>query len=1398
MEKVLRPKVLGAIHLDEIFHDNSLDFFILFSSVTAIAGNRASILHIGAVMGVGYINRGFSDAIFAALHKTGFMMMSEREFHLCFGEAVVASHPLSNRNPEVITALETIRSTEVQPPWAKFPRFQHCIQIEEAGDKKTKKKTATISTKARLLEVTTPAEVFEVVSEAFFQKLQLALHLPSETERSQVMASGLDDLGVDSLKIANSIIMVAIDGKIRLDSLETAVRTIDARHEAFRTSFFTGEDQKPVQGISPRSRLFLEKKVIETESQVNEEFERLKNYVYDIEHGECMRLIHLSLTPTKSYLLIGSHHIILDGISLEIILNDLQRAYNGQSLPQDLRQEISSGTLPLLPFATCKSRTSLTGYSHTSIEKTCARLKANMFHFYLGVFEVLLFKLLGTSDICIGMADANCWDNRVAESIGMYLNLLPLRFHLDNTENFETVLKETRRKAYLAMSHSRLSFDVPLENIKCERSRAFSPLFQAFINYRQGVSETRQFDGAKGTTEEISLPRAGYVISLDIIENPGHDTKVIFMLQESIYSEADTTRILDLYLKLLGSVCEFSGQPLNDILLFSQSEIEKAVKLGQGPVLVSSWPETLPDRVHNIAAKYPASIDIKEPFSGEAWTYEQLPGEVNRISSALLASDVTKGSVVAVFQDPSAQLVFSLFAILSIGAIYVSLDNNFPAARLQAMLEQCKPSAVLANSRTTSKSYELGLASSVVLLNVSQLADANESVREVRVSAHDPAAILFTSGTTGIPKGVILSHGNLRNHLALLTVTHGFRIETVLQQSSVGFDMSLNQIFIALCNGGTLVIHDITYTSATPSEYLAWYRHGSDSLTKSMTWMLATAGGEQFSSELADAFRQLKGQLKHSLRMFNTYGPTECFFSSNEREVNLDILPVTTGAALPNYAVCIIDQDLLPLPVDFPGEICISGAGVTIGYLNNPQETARKFIKTSFSNKAYRTGDKGILHGDGTLEVLGRIDGDTQVKLRGLRIELQDIEQSIMKTAKGQIKEVVVTACGNSTALIAHAVVSSAVPSQNTQQFLEFILSSLPLPQYMHPSAMIPIDRIPLTSSGKVGRNSLKALPVTSWTETEQFLAQIWESTVPRVGLINPTSDFFHVGGNSMLLIELRNLITHNFGVTLPLTQLFEHSTLTAMASIITSSATLPQSSESINWAVESSIPPSFKFLLPTNSSATAPSHTPRNILLTGATGFLGQNLLHSFLSNPSIQQVHALAVRDPSKLSSHPKLTIHPGDLSQPLLGISKPDFDQLAETVDAIIHNGAEVSFLKNYFSLRAPNVSSTKTLVELAVPRRIPIHFVSTGTVSKFAGGEEVRPESLAAFLPTGKDVYAATKWVSEVYLENVAREFKVPVVVHRSSSVLGQEVVEGDMVGSVMKYAKLIKAVPESKG
>ncbi|KAH6869498.1 polyketide synthetase [Thelonectria olida] len=1651
MTKVLGPKVQGAIYLDELFQAPSLDFFIFFSSCTAIAGNRGqsaytaanmfmsslasqrrekglagSILHIGAVMGVGYINRGFRESIFTALSRAGYMMVSEREFHLCFGEAVLASHPLSGRNPDVVTALETANLGDNPPLWAKFPRFQYCLQADDGAIKQAQKKnTATVSTKLRLAEATTAEEVLEIVQDSFYLKLRVVLQIPDETDKSQVLASGTDDLGIDSLvaveirswflkeieteipvfkvlsgvsiteliefavesmpaeltpnrtdalkapepeapvislpppgsvssvpssltktnaeasqqlsennsnssqlsdkqdedrgssdtslnedsettyekvlpvspgqsrfwflkhlledqTTANNTILVSIQGPVKLDNLETAVRKVADRHEALRTSFFMDVNQKPVQAVSETSRLYLEKKVLDSESQAEKEFDTLKNHVYDIEHGECMRLVYLGVTATESYLLIGSHHIIMDGVSLEVFLNDIQKAYNGQSLSdqvyqysdysEKLRQELEQGTmqeeikywesefadapapLPLLPFAAAKQRKSLTAYEHTSVSRvvdpkvarqiadTCRRLKANVFHFYLGVFEVLLFKLFGTSDVCIGMADANRWNDQVSQSVGMYLNLLPLRFRLDGKQSFEAVLKDTRRKAYLAMSNSRLPFDILLDNVNCERSTAFSPLFQAFINYRQGVKENRALGSAAGTTKKISLPGAGYDISLDIIENPGDDTRLIFMLQKALYSESETSQVLDLYYKLLGDLSSFSARMLEEVSLFTDQDINNAVQLGQGPVLPPKWPETLAHRIDTIIAARQNHVSLRET-TGKSWTYQQLEKEVYRVSSALLQADITPGSAVAVYQEPSPSFVFSLLAVLRVGAIYVPLDSNLPEGRLRQIITECKPSAIIIDGTTLVQAGSLRLPPSVTVLNVSTLPNATTSIHPVTVNAGNPAAVFFTSGSTGVPKGVVLSHGNLRNHVEALVYTHGFGSETVLQQSSVGFDMSLNQIFMALANGGTLVIvpaslrqdssavakilleQNITYTSATPSEYLAWLRHGSDSLLRSNSWRFATAGGEQFTPELLQVFQKLKNLFQPSFRAFNAYGPTECSMSSNELEVNLEgpsAQHVTTGRALPNYAIYIVDENAAPLPIGFPGEICIGGAGVALEYLNSSDETAKKFLKdpqASVSatekgwNRMYRTGDKGLLKPDGTLEVLGRIEGDTQIKLRGLRIEMQDIEHSILDAAEGRLREVIVTPRGDPTILVAHAVIASSASIDNEQEYLRVLAASLPLPQYMRPAAIIPIVSMPLNTSGKIDRRALQRLDLPStWkqnaestrklTEMESKLAQIWGDVLPQqlrqVYTIDGASDFFHVGGNSMLLIELRQHVKSRFQVHLPLLRLFENSTLGAMAAAIQDLSS-GQKAE-VDWDAETEVPSSYSQL--NMQQAPMQSHSSRKtIVLTGATGFLGNCMMRLLVEAPDVDKIHCIAIRNSDKLAEFAdskKLVIHYGDLTQPRCGLSEAEAASIFNSADAIVHNGADVSFLKTYSSLRTSNVLSTKELVKLALPRHVPFHYISTATVGKLNKSDALAPESLAKFSPgpSFADGYAASKWASEVFLEKAARQFSLPTFIHRPSSITGDQTGENDIVPNVVKYSSIIKALPDS--
>ncbi|KAL9121258.1 MAG: hypothetical protein Q9187_002183 [Circinaria calcarea] len=1652
MEKVLRPKVQGCIHLNELFQEDSLDFFILFSSLAAISGNRgqsnysaanmflaatafqrrskglaASVLHIGAVMGVGYVTREVGEIVFAAIHRAGFKWMSERGFHQCIAEAIRAGRPGPGLNPEIVTGLRIINTNDEEPaPWMNVPRFQHCLDRGGTNEVKTNSGTAVISVKIQLLEVSTQDKVFEIVKDAFFAKLQIALQLPLEsvTAQSQVLSSGADELGVDSLvavevrswflkelevdmpvlKIlggativdllmfaieklpaeltpnlgiscsappvlledepqigltapsthvplpeqissdtttsstsestgeetqelspassppesmksflsipqrnlhkvlpmspgqssfwflrhlladqttSNITFSIRLQGSIRLTDLENAVKIVGARHEALRTCFFIDEAQKPMQGVLDTSPLHLETLSIGDASQVSQEFKSMKEYVFDIERGETMRVLLLCLTQAVNFLVIGYHHINMDGASLEVFLSDLEMAYNHRALPQPayqygdysskLKRELKNGSmkdemefwraeladhpppLPLLPFSLAKTRASLENYNHNredsridadlaiQIRKTCHMQKANVFHFYLAVYEVMLFRLLNTSDLCIGMATANRNDDAAAKSMGIYLNLLPLRFRLSSSQRFGDVLKETRRKAYSAMANARLPFDTLLEDVKAPRSTSYSPLFQAFINYRQGVKEERSFGDFEGVGGEYAFGRTAYDISLDILDNPGSNTLVMFMVQKQLYSASDAKQLAKIYFNLLKHFSESPKSRLDEPSLFAAEDISNAIQLGQGLTFTSEWPETLAHRVDDIIVRQPNSIALKDT-QGNNWTYQQMKYRINSIAAALLSANVTPTAPVAVFQEPTPDWICSMLAVMRIGAIYVPLDINIPVPRLALMLETCHPSAILVHDATAADAERLKSSPPILILNISSIPASALGTIQVKACAKDPAAILYTSGTTGIPKGVILSHSSLRNQIEVVINTHKFGSETVLQQCALSFDLSLDQVFTALSNGGLLIVAPrairgdpiglvkvivdemVTYTSATPSEYLSWLHYGFSDLVHSNNWKFALSVGEQYPLKLYEDFREIRRQLKGSLRLFNVYGPTEVTVSSNRTELSLGAVPdqrVPAGHTLPNCSVYIVDEDLKPVPIGVPGEVCVGGAGVAIGYLNNDEQAKQKFVSDAFMSshfiangwtRIYRTGDRGMLREDGALEIHGRIHGDTQIKLRGIRIEIEDIENTILRVAEGALAETVVTPQGEPPILIAHAVFSSTFAGDSQSKFLQQLIPTLPLPQYMRPAAIIPIKSMPLSLHGKIDRRALERLPIENslerpapsdhLTATESRLRQIWEEVlwehVTQVYSIDADSDFFHVGGNSMLLIKLQGLVQDHFNANLSVMRLFECSTLRAMAVAIQDSGSIKLAS--IDWEGETALPEDLLKPLP-HGNAQITLYTPRIIILTGSTGFLGKEILRQLIVSPNVDKVHCIAVRTEGKLGElldSGKVVVHTGDLGLQRCGLSAQAASSIFNEADAVIHNGADVSFLKSYQSMKPSNVESTKEIIKLLRGRKIPVHYVSSVAVGRLNKAETFGETSLASFPPPPgfADSYAATKWASEIILEKAHARLGIPIWIHRPSSITGEEVPEMDVMNNLLKFARLTKSVPES--
>lgn len=619
--------------------------------------------------------------------------------------------------------------------------------------------------------------------------------------------------------------------------------------------------------------------------------------------------------------------------------------------------------------------------------------------------------------------------------------------------------------------------------------------------------------------------------------------------------------------------------------------------------------------------------------------------------------------------------------------------------------------------------------------------------------------------------------------------------------------------------------HKITYTKATPSEYSLWLQYGVGNLQDASDWRFAFGGGETLTNTILRDFRALN---LAQLDFYNSYGPTEISISSHKMGVNYrDELPegrIPCGHSLPNYVTYILDEQLQPLPAGVPGEVFIGGAGVGEGYLNNEELSKTAFIPDPHAKahpnfaangwtRMYRTGDIGHLTQDGALVFRNRIAGDTQVKIRGLRIELSDIESNILSEARGTLREAVVT-LREGDILVAHVVFAPHDVPQDKDTFLQHLLSRLPIPQYMVPVMAVPLDRLPLSTHSKVDRKAVQALPLPrlahdaitddglELSETMIQLKRVWEDVLGNQFKFNvsPATSFFAIGGNSLLVVRLQARIRAVFHVGVRVVELLDANTLGDMARRIEESAIV----ETIDWDKETAVP---TLDLPGVNGDEKPRPVRsdhKTVLLTGATGFLAKYLVPQLAESSNVSKVYCVAVRDTDSSAARaiagPKVTLTQGDLSLPRLGLSESAFAMLSAEVDVILHLGAARSFWDSYHTLRPTNVSPTKELVRLAATRKIPIHYVSSAGTVRDPSAEA---SSAAASAPPtdGTNGYVASKWASERVLERASESLGLPVSIHRhmpSSPERSGQAVDKSIFEQFSQFVDLSKLMPDLGG
>lgn len=1314
---------------------------------------------------------------------------------------------------------------------------------------------------------------------------------------------------------------IRLTGKVNIPRFAQAVQQLGKRHEAIRTAFFMNGDKGPMQAVLKEPTLKLEHT---TQNTIDEDrnYARIKNHQYDLAQGETMRIaIFSSPTQKQHQLIIGYHHINMDGISLEVIIRELQQLYDGTELPPvslqypdfalQQQQEHSSKqwekelsfwryefesipeTLPILPPSPKTVRSPLAKYDNytvrfeldaelaSQIDVVCKRTKTTPFNFYLATFKTLLYRLAGgnVDDICIGMADGGRSDQHAEDSVGFFLNLLPLRFQqLSKTQVFSDALKETRRKVVAALANSKVPFDVLLNEVNAPRSSTANPLFQAFINYRQGVEEKRHFVGCDSEATQFDGSRTPYDLSLDILGNHPRSAVVYLAGQTSLYTKTDVESISQSYVALLKAFARNPALRISRPSLYDHQRVQSALALGKGPSQTTQWPPTLVHRIDEIVEAHGANVSLRGPQS--RLNYEQMATRINAIAATLISNGLERGSRIGVLQDPSPDFICTFLATLRIGAIFVPLEHRLGNARQVAIAEDSRLSAIVYDKFNQQSSSAIKL--DMKRINVS-LVPAKISTRIANdARPNETAVILYTSGSTGKPKGIQLSHSNWCNQIQSSSEAWNVSLENPrnhLQQSSWSFDISLSQTLVALCNGASLfmvpkdlrgdsralsrliVTENISHVQATPSELVSWLRYGNHDSLRQSQWCFAMTGGEAISLALIEEIRRLG---KPDLQLVNAYGPAETTLAIGSVPVDYQTSESvdTPFCIFPNYSIYILDSQLQPVPQGVLGEIFVGGAGVAKGYLNENTLSAERFLPNDFAPSEYirngwttmhRSGDQGYLSKDGRLVLKGRVDGDTQIKLRGMRIDVQDIESTLLQSASGQIQEAIVSlrSSGETEYLVAHVVLSRHFPG-DTKSFLDNLRISLPLPQYMQPAAVIAVESLPTNLSGKIDRKRIKELPLTpaSVNTTQSAgvisdsksraqgvtdkLKEIWSQVlgtgITSIHQIDARSDFFHVGGSSLTLVDIQAKIRDIFNVDLPLIHLFENSTLEGMARRIEDPVTKLGSDPTTQSLTEAPFltPGAFDQGQPPLSPTDAPGiqwdqETAltadlyelakgrimrdtgvlfKTVAITGATGFLGKAIIRRMLTDPHIEKIHAIAVRrrrsDLPAIFSDPKVELHLGNLNAPRFGLSESAARDIFSETDAMIHNGADVSFLKTYQTLAKTNLESTREIVKMTLPYGIPIHFISSASVVHLTGQESFGEASVASFLPPadGSDGYTATKWASERFLEKVSEEFSLPVWIHRPSSIMGEDAPALDLMTNMLELSKKMRIAPTS--
>ncbi|MCR4362901.1 amino acid adenylation domain-containing protein [Bacillus subtilis] len=979
--------------------------------------------------------------------------------------------------------------------------------------------------------------------------------------------------------------VLELEGKLNLERMDRAFKELIKRHESLRTAFEQDAGGDPVQRIHDEVPFTLQTTVLGARTEEEAAAAFIKPF--DLSQAPLFRAQIVKVSDERHLLLVDMHHIISDGVSVNILIREFGELYNNRKLPA-LRIQYKDyavwqegfktgdayktqgaywlkqleGELPVLDLPADHARPPMRSFAGDKVsftldqEVTSGLYKlarengSTLYMVLLAAYTAFLSRLSGQEDIIVGSPIAGRPHKDLEPILGMFVNTLALRTRPEGGKPFVQYLQEVRETAMEAFEHQDYPFEELVDKLELTRDMSRNPLFDVMFVLQNMDQESLELD-------ELCLKPAAnnghqtskFDLTLYAQEQPRGLLTFQMEFSTDLYKKKTIEKWLQYFNNMLLSIIKDNKAALGTINILNEDEAHYLIHELNRTKIDYPRNETISRLFEMQAEQTPNAVAIVSDT--QVFTYEDLNSWANQIASVLQIKGVGPDSVVALLTGRTPELIAGMLGILKAGGAYLPIDSNLPVERIAYMLSDSR-AALLLQSEKTEKRL-LGIECEQIIIEDIQKQGEAKNV-ESSAGPHSLAYIIYTSGSTGKPKGVMIEQRSvirLVKNSNYITFTPEDRL---LMTSSIGFDVGSFEIFGPLLNGAALHLSD-QQTFLDSHQLKRYIEHQGITtiwLTSSLFNHLTEQneqtfsqlkhliiGGEALSPSHVNRIRNVCPEVS----IWNGYGPTEnttfstCLHIQKTYELSIPI-----GRPVGNSTAFILNQWGVLQPVGAVGELCVGGDGVARGYLGRPDLTKEKFVPHPFApgDRLYRTGDLARWLSDGTIEYVGRIDD--QVKVRGYRVELGEIETALRQI--DGVKEAAVlarTAQTGSKELFGYISVKAGT---NAEQVRSLLARSLP--NYMIPAYIIEMETLPLTSNGKLNRKALPEPDVASKqtyipprNELEEQLALIWQEVlgIQRIGI---EDSFFELGGDSIKALQVSARLGR-YGLSLQVSDLFRH-----------------------------------------------------------------------------------------------------------------------------------------------------------------------------------------------------------------------------------------------------------------